>query len=222
MTSLKRRSLFESRWSSSPGRGLPSTSRVLVKRSPNTRDPNRYYHYLGVAPWATREEITKAYRRLSKKCHPDSPTPDVQEFHRLSTNYRLLVDEETREEYNSTPEGLLYVDDLVKEFIDLSEEPPDTGDLPEPSHEVGFFDYSSVGFEVGDREEAQEWYRLLSLALRFTTFRGSFKVCLVDPEDQTGFAERPPTFFVKRGLSQKEKIDLSWTLKQFAGSSCVP
>ena len=218
--SLKARSRFESRWSES-GRGLPTTGQALARRALNTKDPNRYYHYLGVHPWASREEITKAYRRLAKRCHPDSPSPDAEEFRRLTTIYQVLSDEDVREEYNSTPEGHLYVDDLVKEF---SERSPDVvisqSESETPTEKGDHYDYSSIGREEGDCEEAQEWYRLLLLAMKHTPFKKPFKVCLIDPEDSMGYIDRPPTFRVYRGLDQKTKISVAWTLGQVASFTC--
>jgi len=61
-----------------------------------------YYRELGVAPTATREEITAAYRARARVLHPDTGTADPaaeQQFVRVATAYQILTGP-MREEYD--------------------------------------------------------------------------------------------------------------------------
>lgn len=65
-----------------------------------------YYQVLGLdSPGnATQEEIKKAYRRLSKKYHPDANPGDKEaenRFREISEAYAVLGDEIKRKEYDS-------------------------------------------------------------------------------------------------------------------------
>jgi DnaJ-class molecular chaperone len=59
-----------------------------------------YYDILGVDKDATQEEIKTAFRKLSKKHHPDTKGGDVQTFQKINEAYQVLSDPEKREEYD--------------------------------------------------------------------------------------------------------------------------
>ena len=62
-----------------------------------------YYQTLEIAQTATAEEIKKAYRRLSKKYHPDANPGNQQaqeRFQEISEAYAVLSDEKKRKEYD--------------------------------------------------------------------------------------------------------------------------
>ncbi len=61
------------------------------------------YSVLGVAKTATADEITKAYRKLAKKLHPDLNPGDTvaeEKFKEISNAYSILNDEEKRGQYD--------------------------------------------------------------------------------------------------------------------------
>lgn len=62
-----------------------------------------YYEVLGVSRTATEMEITKAYRGLAKKYHPDQNPGDtevVAKYHEVSEAYEILRDAERRQIYD--------------------------------------------------------------------------------------------------------------------------
>lgn len=62
-----------------------------------------YYAVLGVSKTATEKEITKAYRKLARKYHPDAnPDDDAAEerFKEISTAYDVVGDEDRRKQYD--------------------------------------------------------------------------------------------------------------------------
>ena len=58
-----------------------------------------YYKVLGVSSGASKDEIRKAYRKLSKELHPDSGG-DEERFKEVSAAYDVLGDDAKRKEYD--------------------------------------------------------------------------------------------------------------------------
>lgn len=61
-----------------------------------------FYATLGVAPDATKADITKAYRRLARELHPDTnPDPAAEDrFKTVSAAYEVLADPDKRNAYD--------------------------------------------------------------------------------------------------------------------------
>ena len=68
-----------------------------------------YYKTLNVNEKATKEEIKKAYRRLSLQYHPDKQTGDSEKFKQINEAYQTLGNDNKRKQYDMSknlPEGL--------------------------------------------------------------------------------------------------------------------
>ena len=61
-----------------------------------------YYEVLGVSKTASKDEIKKAYRKLSKKYHPDiNKEPDAADkFKEIKEAYEVLSDDQQRSRYD--------------------------------------------------------------------------------------------------------------------------
>lgn len=59
-----------------------------------------YYAVLGVDESASAKEISKAYRKLARKHHPDAPDGDESRFKEVQAAYGVIGDEEKRKEYD--------------------------------------------------------------------------------------------------------------------------
>jgi molecular chaperone DnaJ len=60
-----------------------------------------YYKILGVDKKSTQEEIKKAYRKLSKKYHPDINDGKDEKFKEVAEAYEILSDEKKRKSYDN-------------------------------------------------------------------------------------------------------------------------
>lgn len=75
---------------------------IVISNNTYTMQEPSYYEVLGVPITATKEEIDKAYRQLSRQWHPDRPTGEKIQFQKISEAHTTLTDETKRKEYNDT------------------------------------------------------------------------------------------------------------------------
>ncbi len=80
-----------------------STSVVMERWPTVVYDTNGYYASLGVTPWATRDDLRRAYVSKGGELSP-----------RLTYIMSQLLDPEVRRRYDSTPIGSFYYDDYVE------------------------------------------------------------------------------------------------------------
>src|SRR3954467_4069686 len=62
-----------------------------------------YYKILGIAEEASQKEVTRAYRKLARKLHPDANPDDSQaeeRFKEVSAAYDVVGDPDKRKEYD--------------------------------------------------------------------------------------------------------------------------
>lgn len=59
-----------------------------------------HYTILGISESSTKDEIKKAYRKLSLKYHPDKATGDKQIFQKINEAYQVLYDDVKRKHYD--------------------------------------------------------------------------------------------------------------------------
>lgn len=78
-----------------------------------------YYEVLGVPEDATLSDITRAFRKLSLKFHPDKVGGSTEKFQELSKAYKCLKDDTTRRKYDECgfDEDNLNTDE-VDQFVD--------------------------------------------------------------------------------------------------------
>lgn len=79
-----------------------------------------YYEFFGVAPDATDDQITLAYRKLAKKFHPDKNPEAGDKFKEISNKYNVLSDPEKRKVYDERGEKGVTGED--KDMTDDGEE----------------------------------------------------------------------------------------------------
>lgn len=72
----------------------------LLLISPALLVDNEYYDTLGVKRNATKSEIKKAFRKLSKKFHPDVYDGESSKYTDITEAYEVLSDDDTRRKYD--------------------------------------------------------------------------------------------------------------------------
>lgn len=149
------------------GVGFPSASRSLARKKMNFRDPNGYYAFLGLPPWATDKEIRQRCRTLMAAYHPDGAEPDLELYERTSMIYEVLRDPVQKALYEHVPEGKVYVDKDV-----LSDAEEGKVELDSASDKEPFWSYFSDAPEPADKKLSAEWYDLLLRAAYYVGWEG--------------------------------------------------
>lgn len=62
---------------------------------------SNYYEILGISKDATQSEVKSAYRKMSKKYHPDMEGGDDEKFKKVNEAYSVLGDEGKRSQYDN-------------------------------------------------------------------------------------------------------------------------
>lgn len=76
----------------------------------NAADGGDFYKLLEVSPDASKQEIKKAYRRLSKQYHPDKNPGDEEAadyYKKINRAYEVLSDDNLREAFDGGGEDNL-------------------------------------------------------------------------------------------------------------------
>ena len=60
-----------------------------------------YYQTLGLQKGANRDEVKKAFRKLSAQYHPDKKTGDESKYKEITEAYATLGDEKKKAEYDT-------------------------------------------------------------------------------------------------------------------------
>lgn len=182
--------VFVSRDSGNPGVGYPSCNTELCRLPGNRNDPGGYYAEIGVAPWASEDEIRAAVRLLYRRLHPDTGAlPNVERLVRVKLIAEVLLDSEQRDKYNSTPPGKRLLDGVYRselsalDFTGVDRETMERmlkPSAPPPVPVARWYDYLAVDRQAGDMHLAQRWYGALTSAARVVGYRRKVKVLLHD------------------------------------------
>lgn len=144
-----------------------------------------YYKILGVNKNASQEEISRAYKKLAKKYHPDL-NPDNKEaeekFKEINEAYEVLKDPEKRKLYDSLGPNWQHGQNF---------EPP-------PGFENIHFEFRSNGPGFGDFSGFSEFFETIFGGLGRKSSRRSSR-------DTYGFND----FYVSRGQDQEAILELS-------------
>jgi hypothetical protein len=137
---------------------VPSSGVTLMPYRPHVWDVNGYYNSLGVLPWASRREIREAYQAL-----------DGQSDERLTYIAKVLLNRDTRRDYDAVPLGRFYLDRYVIDRIRKAEVENarvaqeagyevemDDSATPESVEERIRDEYESDSQELDDRSETRQ------------------------------------------------------------------
>ena len=110
-----------------------------------------YYEVLGVYKSATSDEITKAFRKLSRKYHPDISSEENAEeiFKRITEAYEVLNNVEKRHDY-----------DLNYEYLKSKKEKNNQGSYHSYNSEAGNYKDNNSGaskFEGNDSKNKDSY-----------------------------------------------------------------
>lgn len=78
---------------------------------------SNFYEVLGVEKNATQEEIKKAFKKLSKKHHPDVEGGDTEKFKEINEAYQTLSDESKRFAYDNGTRPIITPPIIVPDIV---------------------------------------------------------------------------------------------------------
>jgi hypothetical protein len=154
--------------------GFPITSAVLQRMPLNFNDPNGYYRMLGVTPWADIGKIRRSFKQKAKLAHPDAGG-DPEEFRLLLQAYETLSDPTTRQEYNRTPPGHVFLGEVEVEALrwaDPTWVPPRKEEDSERDKGYSYLALSE------DRDKVDRWYEVVGAVYRLYGAYGRVRISL--------------------------------------------
>ncbi len=82
-----------------------------------------HYQLLGVSYQATPEEITRAYRGMMKRCHPDKLAPELrgkaeEQCRLLNESYRILSKPESKAQYDQQLKATMVQDQIMSRYAE--------------------------------------------------------------------------------------------------------
>ncbi len=82
------------------------------------------YDILEIQPNATKDQITKAYRRLAKIYHPDKPTGNTEYFQQINYAYNILISDNLKVQYDSMKKPnkskfMKFLEEWFKKQVDI-------------------------------------------------------------------------------------------------------
>ena len=100
---------------------------------------SEYYDILGIDKNATKQEIKKAYNRLSMKTHPDKGGNEYL-FNKVSEAYNTLYDDKKRREYDNSMIHCNYKNNsMIQTFSNIDRNNPfELGTMMDDIMSIGF------------------------------------------------------------------------------------
>lgn len=155
------------------------------------------YEILEISPNSTKDQITKAYRRLAKLYHPDKPNGDTEKFQKINYAYNILICDNVKVQYDSLKKSnknkfIKFLEKWftkqvdIKKFFNISDnlinkiidniDIYDFSDLLNifnktivPNKTNNSFDCSETDTPYWDEEQA-EYYHLSTLPLKYQQY----------------------------------------------------
>lgn len=114
-----------------------------------------YYEILGITKDATARQIKKAYRKLSKECHPDVGG-DCERFEKIQNAYGILSDPERRKRYDEFgPEENLSVIISIAQSI-WAEAASHSGEVDEEMEKACHYRIEEIKSEIAIKKNRLE------------------------------------------------------------------